>query len=63
MNLQGMDESQMGMSGHAMSVISSYDDRKFDAFQIMNSWGPGGACKNGVGWIQYSDFKTCVREA
>lgn len=33
----GMDESQMGMGGHAMCVIG-YDDRKFGgAFQIMNS--------------------------
>ena len=59
---QGMDESQMGMGGHAMSVIG-YDDRKFGgAFQIMNSWGPEWG-KNGVGWIRYSDFKTYVREA
>jgi len=59
---QGMDESQMGMGGHAMSVIG-YDDRKFGgAFQIMNSWGPEWG-KNGVGWVRYADFKNYVREA
>ena len=58
----GADESQMGMGGHAMSVIG-YDDRKFGgAFQIMNSWGPEWG-KNGVGWVRYGDFKTYVREA
>ena len=57
-----MDESQMGMGGHAMSVIG-YDDRKFGgAFQIMNSWGPEWG-KNGIGWIRYGDFKNYVREA
>ncbi len=59
---QGMDQSQMGMGGHAMSVIG-YDDRKFGgAFQIMNSWGPEWG-KDGVAWVRYSDFKTYVREA
>ncbi|MBK7289675.1 MAG: peptidase C1A papain [Chitinophagaceae bacterium] len=59
---QGMDESQMGMGGHAMSVIG-YDDRKFGgAFQIMNSWGSEWG-NNGVGWVRYGDFKTYVREA
>ena len=59
---QGMDESQMGMGGHAMSVIG-YDDRKFGgAFQIMNSWGPEWG-KDGVGWVSYGDFKKYVREA
>ncbi|MDZ4806755.1 MAG: C1 family peptidase [Bacteroidota bacterium] len=59
---QGMDESQMGMGGHAMSVIG-YDDRKFGgAFQIMNSWGPEWG-KNGIGWIRYGDFNKYVREA
>jgi len=59
---QGADESQMGMGGHAMSVIG-YDDSKFGgAFQIMNSWGPEWG-KNGVAWIRYGDFKTYVREA
>ena len=59
---QGMDESQMGMGGHAMSVIG-YDDRKFGgAFQIMNSWGPEWG-KNGVGWVRYGDFNKYVREA
>jgi hypothetical protein len=58
----GMDASQMGMGGHAMSVIG-YDDRKFGgAFQIMNSWGPEWG-KNGVAWVRYGDFKTYVREA
>lgn len=58
----GMDESQMGMGGHAMCVIG-YDDRKFGgAFQIMNSWGPSWG-KDGVAWIRYGDFKTYVREA
>ncbi len=57
-----MDESQMGMGGHAMCVIG-YDDRKFGgAFQIMNSWGPEWG-KNGVGWVKYGDFKNYVREA
>ena len=57
-----MDESQMGMGGHAMCVIG-YDDRKFGgAFQIMNSWGPEWG-KNGVGWVRYGDFKNYVREA
>lgn len=59
---QGMDASQMGMGGHAMTVIG-YDDRKFGgAFEIMNSWGPEWG-KNGVGWVRYGDFKTYVREA
>ncbi len=59
---QGMDESQMGMGGHAMSVIG-YDDRKFGgAFQIMNSWGPEWG-KNGVAWVRYGDFNKYVREA
>lgn len=59
---QGMDESQMGMGGHAMCVIG-YDDRKFGgAFQIMNSWGPEWG-KNGVAWVRYGDFKNYVREA
>lgn len=59
---QGMDESGVGMGGHALSVIG-YDDRKFGgAFQIMNSWGPEWG-KNGVGWIRYSDFKNYAREA
>lgn len=59
---QGMDESQVGMGGHAMSVIG-YDDRKFGgAFQIMNSWGPEWG-KNGVAWVRYGDFKKYVREA
>jgi hypothetical protein len=59
---QGMDESQMGMGGHAMSVIG-YDDSKFGgAFQIMNSWGPEWG-KNGIAWVRYGDFKKYVREA
>ncbi len=59
---QGMDQSEMGMGGHAMSVIG-YDDRKFGgAFQIMNSWGPEWG-KNGVAWVRYGDFKNYVREA
>lgn len=58
----GMDESQMGMGGHAMTVIG-YDDRKFGgAFQIMNSWGPEWG-KNGVAWVRYGDFRNYVREA
>jgi hypothetical protein len=58
----GMDESQMGMGGHAMCVIG-YDDRKFGgAFQIMNSWGPEWG-KDGVAWVKYGDFKNYVREA
>ena len=59
---KGMDESQMGMGGHAMCVIG-YDDSKFGgAFQIMNSWGPDWG-KNGVAWVRYGDFKRFVREA
>ena len=58
----GMDASQMGMGGHAMTVIG-YDDRKFGgAFQIMNSWGPEWG-NNGIAWVRYGDFKTYVREA
>lgn len=58
----GMDVSQMGMGGHAMTVIG-YDDRKFGgAFQIMNSWGPEWG-NNGVAWVKYRDFKDYVREA
>ena len=57
-----MDESQMGMGGHAMCVIG-YDDRKFGgAFQIMNSWGSEWG-KDGIGWIRYGDFRNYVREA
>ena len=59
---EGMDASQVGMGGHAMTVIG-YDDRKFGgAFEIMNSWGSQWG-KNGVGWVRYGDFKTYVREA
>ncbi len=59
---QGMDASQMGMGGHAMSVIG-YDDRKFGgAFQIMNSWGSEWG-NNGIAWVRYGDFKNYVREA
>ena len=57
-----MDESQMGMGGHAMCVIG-YNDRKFGgAFQIMNSWTPKWG-NDGVAWIKYRDFQTYVREA
>jgi Papain family cysteine protease len=66
------DASQMGMGGHAMSVIG-YDDSKYigkdseekniyGGFQIMNSWGPEWG-KNGVAWVGYGDFKNYVREA
>ncbi|MCD2425459.1 DUF4384 domain-containing protein [Niabella pedocola] len=59
---QGMDQSQVGMGGHAMCVIG-YDDRKYGgAFQIMNSWTPQWGT-NGVAWIRYGDFKNYVREA
>jgi len=59
---QGMDESQMGMGGHAMTVIG-YDDRKFGgAFQIMNSWGNEWG-KNGIGWVRYGDFSRYAKEA
>jgi hypothetical protein len=59
---QGMDQSQMGMGGHAMCVVG-YDDKKFGgAFQIMNSWGTDWG-DNGVGWVRYGDFKNYVREA
>lgn len=59
---EAMDQSQVGMGGHAMCVIG-YDDRKFGgAFQIMNSWGPEWG-KNGLAWIRYGDFKNFVREA
>lgn len=59
---QGMDVSQMGMGGHAMTLIG-YDDRKFGgAFQIMNSWGPEWG-KDGIGWVRYSDFRDYAREA
>jgi Papain family cysteine protease len=59
---QGMDQSQVGMGGHALCVIG-YDDRKFGgAFQIMNSWGPEWG-KDGIGWVRYGDFKNYVREA
>ena len=58
----GTDGSQMGMGGHAMSVIG-YDDSKFGgAFQIMNSWGPEWG-KNGIAWIRYRDFQKYAREA
>jgi hypothetical protein len=57
-----MDESQMGMGGHAMCVIG-YDDSKYGgAFQVMNSWGPNWG-ENGIAWIRYADFKNYVREA
>ena len=58
----GMDESQMGMGGHAMCVIG-YDDSKYGgAFQIMNSWGKEWG-NNGIGWVQYGDFSRYVKEA
>jgi hypothetical protein len=57
-----MDESQVGMGGHALCVIG-YDDRKFGgAFQVMNSWTPQWGV-NGIAWIRYSDFQNYVREA
>ncbi|HSU29284.1 MAG TPA: C1 family peptidase [Chitinophagaceae bacterium] len=59
---QGLDQSQMGMGGHALCVIG-YDDRKFGgAFQILNSWGPDWG-KDGVAWVRYGDFRDYVREA
>lgn len=59
---EGMDASQVGMGGHAMTIIG-YDDRKFGgAFEIMNSWGKEWG-KDGVGWVRYGDFKTFAREA
>ena len=59
---KGMDQSQMGMGGHALCVIG-YDDRKFGgAFQIMNSWGQEWG-KDGVAWVKYGNFKDYVREA
>lgn len=59
---QGMDASQMGMGGHAMTVIG-YDDSKYGgAFQIMNSWGPEWG-NNGIAWVRYGDFRNYVREA
>jgi len=59
---QGMDASQMGMGGYAMTIIG-YDDRKFGgAFQIMNSWGPECG-KDGIGWVRYGDFREYAREA
>ncbi len=54
------DRSQMGFGGHAMCVIG-YDDRR-QAFQLMNSWGPGWG-NNGIAWVRYADFKEFVREA
>lgn len=58
----GMDESGMGMGGHALCVIG-YDDRKFGgAFQVMNSWTPQWGV-NGIAWIRYGDFRNYVREA
>jgi hypothetical protein len=58
----GMDESQMGMGGHALCVIG-FDDRKFGgAFQVMNSWTENWGV-NGIAWIKYGDFKNYVREA
>ncbi len=58
----GMDASQMGMGGHAMTVIG-YDDRKFGgAFEIMNSWGPEWG-KDGIAWVRYGDFRDYVKEA
>ncbi|WP_346237082.1 C1 family peptidase [Niabella insulamsoli] len=59
---QGIDQSQVGMGGHAMCVIG-YDDRKYGgAFQIMNSWSPQWG-NNGIAWVRYRDFKQYVREA
>ena len=59
---EGLDASQVGMGGHAMTVIG-YDDRKFGgAFQIMNSWGEDWG-DNGIGWVRYGDFKNYVKEA
>jgi len=59
---QGMDATQIGMGGHAMTVIG-YDDSKYGgAFQIMNSWGSDWG-NNGIGWVRYADFKTYVKEA
>lgn len=59
---QGLDQSQIGMGGHALCVIG-YDDRKYGgAFQVMNSWTPAWG-NNGIAWIRYGDFKQFVREA
>ena len=58
----GLDQSQIGMGGHAMCVIG-YDDRRFGgAFQVMNSWGEKWG-NDGVAWVKYRDFKNYVREA
>ncbi|MCH5597030.1 C1 family peptidase [Niabella ginsengisoli] len=59
---QGLDQSQVGLGGHAMCV-TGYDDRKYGgSFQIMNSWSPQWG-NNGVAWVRYADFKEYVREA
>ncbi len=58
----GMDGSQVGMGGHAMTVIGYNDTKYGGAFQIMNSWGPEWG-NNGVAWVRYGDFKNYVREA
>ncbi len=58
----GIDQSQVGLGGHAMCVIG-YDDKKYGgAFQIMNSWSPQWG-NNGIAWVRYGDFKEYVREA
>lgn len=48
------------MGGHAMLVVG-YDDSK-QAFKVMNSWGDDWGSA-GYGWIEYTHFKTVVREA
>ncbi len=59
---QGIDQSKVGLGGHAMCVIG-YDDKKYGgAFQIMNSWTPQWG-NNGVAWVRYGNFKEYVREA
>lgn len=56
------DKSLRGFSGHAMTVIGYDDNRNGGAFQIMNSWGEQWG-KNGVAWVNYSDFDFFVKEA
>lgn len=46
--------------GHALLVVG-YDDSK-NAFKFLNSWGTAWG-ENGYGWIDYTFFRTEVREA
>lgn len=56
------DYNMYGYGGHALCVIGYDDFKDGGSFQIMNSWGNEWG-KNGIFWINYSDFAHFNKEA